>query len=199
MYRRTLPDGQDFVVRLSTEPYATVFRLSWTAPTGSAKRCLGDHAVFLGVPGDIGSWGPAWVAAPWFDAAVPTQPAVLLSSMWAAEDTVPATELLVVRTVDPTAAVAQISQRHALLVDRSVPLDRRPADLLDDDTGVQAAIAALDDSPALPVCAEPADDRAALDAGVGGGVAGVGEPSDAVHGQRRLPSALPVLRIHEGG
>ncbi|HEX4983508.1 MAG TPA: hypothetical protein VFV63_17510 [Ilumatobacteraceae bacterium] len=245
VYRRTLPDGQDFVVRLSTESYAAVFGLSWTAPTGSAEQCLGDHAAFLGVPGDIGSWGSAWVAAPWSDTADPTQPAVLQSSMRAAEDTVPATQFLVVRTAadaaevvllsgggseldrapvangvamvmldpqtqdegqtvtmlrvvtvatdgqhsapsplmplppgssgqsdcgpgpppqrpipaagvqptDPAAAEAQIRQRHALLVDRSVPADHKPNDLLDDDTGVQTAIASLDDGPYRDVAA----------------------------------------------
>jgi hypothetical protein len=245
IYRRTLPDSQDFVVRLSTESYATVFGLSWTAPTGSAEQCLGDHAVFLGVPGDIGSWGSAWVAAAWFDAADPTQPPVLLSAMRAAEDTVPPTEFLVVRTAadaaevvllssdgseldrapvangvamvladpqaqnegqtvtvlrvvtvatdgqhsapsplaplpaglsgpsdcgpgdppqrplptagvqpaDPAAAAAQIRQRHALLVDRSVPAGQKPADLLDDDTGVQAAFASLDNGPYRDVAA----------------------------------------------
>jgi hypothetical protein len=30
------------------------FGLTWRAPTGSAERCLGDRAAFLGVPGDIG-------------------------------------------------------------------------------------------------------------------------------------------------
>ena len=34
IYRPALPDGQDFVVRRSAESYATVFDLSWTAPTG---------------------------------------------------------------------------------------------------------------------------------------------------------------------
>jgi len=237
IYRRRLPDGQNFVVRLSTQSYATVFGLTWTAPTGSADMCLGDHAVFLGVPGDIGPWGSAWVASAWFDDPKPTQPAVLQSSMWAAENTVPATEFLVVRVdadaaeivlaasdgteldralvvnaiamvvvdprakgagetvndlsvmvvakdgqqsaltplappghkappdcgpgeppqrplpasgaqpADPDTAAAQIRQRHSLLVDRSVPAEGKPADLLNDDTGVQSAIAKMDAGP----------------------------------------------------
>ncbi|MEO8266548.1 MAG: hypothetical protein ABI706_13695 [Ilumatobacteraceae bacterium] len=235
IYRRALPNGDDFVARLSTEPYATVFGLNWTAPTGSATECLGDHAMFFGVPGRVGFWGSAWVASPWFDDTISTQPMVLQSSMSAAENTVPATQYLVVRThgdaaeivlssiagaeldrsdvingiamvvvepnaqddsqtvtdlqvtvvakdglpsatsrlapfapnvpaecgpgeapqrplpepgaqpADSGAATTQIRQRHALLVDRSVPTSRKPADLLDDDMGVQDAIAALDE------------------------------------------------------
>ena len=349
IYRRALPDGQDFVVRRSAESYATVFDLSWTAPTGSAEQCLGDHAMFFGVPGDIGSWGSAWVAAAWFDAAHPTQPAVLHSSMSAAEDSVPATEFLVMRTAadvaevvllardgreldrapaangvamvmvepqaqndgqtvtvlrvstvatdgqhsapspllpplaassgqadcgpgdppqrplpgagaqpaDPATADAQIRRRLALLADRSVPADQKPADLLDDDTGVRAAIALLDDGPYRDVAASAvyAIDELVFTApteawfrytittssstygdrfgiavfngdvwqitraticqdlalalspclpnppiveptstpGVGSRMAGVDQPSDAVHGQRRLSSALAVL------
>jgi hypothetical protein len=236
LYRRTLPDRHDFVVRISTESYATVFGMTWSAPTGSAEACLGDHAVFLGVPGDVGPWGSAWTAAPWFDEADPTQPAVLQSSM-SSDFTVAATEYLVVRTdadaaevvllspdgteldrsmvanriaalmVDPRAkgegqtvndlivvvvakdgqqsapsplsptarsvsadcspgdppprplpaageqpanpdgAATEIRQRHALLVDLSVPSNLKPNDLLDDDTGVFDARATLDTSP----------------------------------------------------
>lgn len=236
LYRRTLPDGHDFVVRLSTESYAAVFGLTWSAPTGSAEACLGDHAVFLGVPGDVGPWGSAWTAAPWFDEADPTQPAVLQSSM-SSDFTVAATQYLVVRTdadaaevvlsspddteldrstvanriamlmvdpqakgegqtvndfsvvvvakdgqqsapsplsptarsvsadcspgdppprplpaageqpANPDAAATEIRQRHALLVDLSVPSNLKPADLLDDYTGVSDAIATLDTSP----------------------------------------------------
>jgi hypothetical protein len=58
-----------------------------------------------------------------------------------------------VQPADPAAAAAQIRQRHALLADRSVPADLRLADLLDDDTGVQAAIASLDDSPSREAAA----------------------------------------------
>ena len=234
IYRRALPNGDDFVTRLSTESYATVFGLTWTAPTGSAEECLGDHAMFSGVPGHVGFWGSAWVASPWFDDTMSTQSVVLQSSMSAAENTVPATEYLLVRTqgdatelvlsslagteldrstvanglamvvvepqaqgegqtvndlqvtvvakdgrssapsrlapfianvpadcspgeapqrplpepgmqpVDSDAAATLIRQRHGLLVDHSVTADHKLADLLDDDTGVQDAIAALD-------------------------------------------------------
>ena len=44
-----------------------MFGLVWNAPTGSAEMCLGDHALFLGVPGVIGAWGSAWVADAWAD------------------------------------------------------------------------------------------------------------------------------------
>ena len=233
IYRRPLPNGRDFVLRLSTESYAKVFGLTWSAPTGSADTCLGDHAVFLGVPGDVGPWGSAWVASPWLDDPKPTQPAVLQSAMSAAELTAPATQYLVLRTVpdaaqavllasdgtevdrarvsnsvamlvvapeaqgegetvndlrvivisadgeqsapvrlapaawdppsgcsagdppqrplprsgvqpaDPAGAEAQIRDRYALLVNASVPADQKPSDLLDDDTGVQSAIAVM--------------------------------------------------------
>ena len=166
--------GEDFVVRLSTQSYVTVFGLSWFASTGSAEECLGNHAMFFGVPGHVGFWGSSWVSSPWFDETIPTQAVVLLSSMSAAENTNPATTYLVVRTrddasaatipagcspgdppprplpehgaqpADSDAAATQIRQRHALLVDRSVPFDQKPADLLDDDTGVHDAIATLD-------------------------------------------------------
>lgn len=234
IYRRALPNGQDFVVRVSAESYATVFGLRWTAPTGSADACLGNHAVFLGVPGHIGPWGSAWIAGAWFDAIDPAQPVVLQASMSAADNTIPTPQYLVVRTAadasevvlssmdgtqldrstvtngiamlvvdaqalgegqtmndvrvtvvtadgqslapspltpstanipsdcgpgkppprplpqpgvqpdDPDAAATQIRQRHALLVDLSVPFDQKPANLLDDDTGVQDALATLD-------------------------------------------------------
>ena len=45
---------------------------------------------------------------------------------------------------DPATAEAQIRERHALLVDMSVPFADKPADLLDDRTGVQDATARLD-------------------------------------------------------
>jgi hypothetical protein len=45
---------------------------------------------------------------------------------------------------DPVAAEAQIRARHALLVDRSVSRDAKPDDLLDDDTGVEDAVAQVD-------------------------------------------------------
>ena len=243
IYRRVLPDGQDFVVRLSSASYAEVFGLTWNAPTGSADICLGDHALFLGVPGDVGYWGSAWVAATWFDEPKPTQPVVLQASMSSAINTTPATQFLVVRTVadaaevilaasdgteldrapvsnniamlvvapqlkgeeetvndlgvvvvatdghqaaplpltwpesvapsecDPgdqpqrplppsgaqpanaDAAAASIRQRHALLVDRSVPADQKPTDLLDDNTGVQPAIAKMDAGPYRDIAA----------------------------------------------
>ena len=232
IYRRALPDGHDFVVRLSTDTYATVFGLTWKAPTGSAQ-CLGDHAVFVGVPGDVGYWGSAWVAGPWFDQTSPSLPVVMQESMSAAANTVPATRHLVLRTSsdagevvlvsragvefdrstvvngvamvvvgpealsgdpvmsdlrvtvvakdgqvsapsplvlaawkaaadcgpgeaplrplpepgvqpeDPATAQAQIRERYAVLVDQSTPTAQKPADLLDDNSGVQEAIAGL--------------------------------------------------------
>src|SRR5258706_8758011 len=48
--RRGLSNGQNSAVRLSAKSHASGFGRSWTAPTGSAKPCLGDHAMFLGVP-----------------------------------------------------------------------------------------------------------------------------------------------------
>ncbi len=48
---------------------------------------------------------------------------------------------------DPDASDAQIRGRHALLVDRSIPFDQKPTGLLDDDTGVQDAIATMDAGP----------------------------------------------------
>jgi hypothetical protein len=44
----------------------------------------------------------------------------------------------------PGTAEAQIRARHALLVDRSVAADDKPDDLLDDDTGIQDAVAQVD-------------------------------------------------------
>ena len=220
-----------------------MFGLVWNAPTGSAEMCLGDHALFLGVPGVIGAWGSAWVADAWADDPNLTQPAVLQSSMSAAGNTFPATGHWLIRTdsdvaevivasssgaeldrtpvsnglsmvivgpqalaedetvndlsvivvgndgkqstltslappdnstppecapgdpprrplptagvqpQNPAAAAAQIRERHALLVDRSVPADQKPADLLDDDTGVQTAIALMDAGPYSDVAA----------------------------------------------
>lgn len=234
LYRRPLPDGHDFVVRLSTESYASVFGLVWNAPTGTAEKCLGDRALFLGVPGVIGWWGSAWTADKWFDEPTTAQPAELQASMMTADNpNAPAGYLVVrintaaaevvlsasdgtevdrarvangiamvvmperalgegetvnnisvvvvaadgqqsaplpltpperttspecgpgeqpvrslpaagVQPADSTAATAQIRQRYALLVDRSIPADQKPSDLLDDYTGVQAAIAGMD-------------------------------------------------------
>ena len=62
IYRRTLPDGHVFVARLSSGTYASLFDEEWRAPTGSADECLGDRAVFIGVPDTIGYWGSAWVS-----------------------------------------------------------------------------------------------------------------------------------------
>lgn len=243
IYRRTLPDGDEFVVRLSTESYATVFGFNWLAPTGSAELCLGDHAVFLGVPDRFGGWGSAWVAAPWYDRTDPSLPVALQSTMQAAGDPTVAPQYLLVRAdtasdgatevvlsetdgteldrstvsngvavlvletegfrsiddvrvslvtpdgtksqrepiasgeqvvsaecgpgeapprplpepgrqpTNPTAAEAQIRQRHALLVDQSIPFDEKPAGLLDDATGVQDAIARMDAGPCRDVAA----------------------------------------------
>lgn len=83
---------------MSTESYADVFGMKWTAPTGSADQCLGDHAIFTGVPGLIGSWGSAWVAHAWFDAPSPAQPAEVQSSMIAAGDSLPPVEYWLLRT-----------------------------------------------------------------------------------------------------
>jgi hypothetical protein len=44
---------------------------------------------------------------------------------------------------DPDAARAEILERFELLWDRSVPSDDKPADLIDDDEGVDAAVAAI--------------------------------------------------------
>src|SRR5258706_2889588 len=118
IYRRGLSNGQIFVVRLSAESYASVFGLGWSAPTGSAEACLRDHAMFFGVPGDIGPWGSAWVAAPWFDETNRSQPAVLQSSMSPAENTAPTTRYLVVRT-DADAAGVVLSSTDGIELDRS--------------------------------------------------------------------------------
>ncbi|MCU1390057.1 MAG: hypothetical protein JWL72_3395 [Ilumatobacteraceae bacterium] len=100
IYRRVLPDGHDFVVRLSDETYATVFGLTWTAPTGSAATCLGDRAVFIGVPGQIGAWGSAWVVSPWFDQMDPAQPVGWEATMTAADTTSGPTQYILLRTGD---------------------------------------------------------------------------------------------------
>ena len=237
IYRRTLPNGDEFVARLSDATYASVFGLEWHAPTGSADECLGDHAVFIGVPARVGYWGSAWVADRWTDDLDLSQP-VVVASMMAAEGgamvdpTVDTATHVLVRTapevrqvvvVDPAgnetdradavsglamvrapaswsdagpprlavvnadgaqgepvpfeyawndagtddacspgpapqqplptageqppdarSAEKQIRQRHALLVDRSIPADDKPDDLLDDDTGVADAVAQVD-------------------------------------------------------
>lgn len=231
IYRRALPDGHDFVARLSNGSYASVFGMVWNAPTGTAETCLGDGALFVGIPGVMRSWGSAWTATRWFNALRSTQPAVLQTTM-AIDETSPgaymvvrvdtdATELalfagdgtevdrapvshsiavvvmppeaweegetvenLTVRLTaadgtesapvpltyrdqtalpecgpgeapvlalpapgnqpaDPAAAEALIRDRYALLVDQSIPADQKPSDLLDDYTGVQAAIAGM--------------------------------------------------------
>jgi hypothetical protein len=231
IFRRPLESGRDFVVRLSDATYAHVFGLTWVAPTGSADLCFGDHAMFLGVPGEIGWWGSAWTATSWFDEPTPPGVPTLQASMSAAGDgdgaglppeyllirlptdsteavleTADGTELdrssadlgltmlimrhgpagderiddLRVRLVgidgqaslpqplavaaparpsecgpgeaprrplpqpgaqpaDPIEAEAAIRDRLALLVDPTIPADQKPQDLLDDDTGVQAA------------------------------------------------------------
>lgn len=230
IYTRTLPDGNDFVARISSDSYADVFGMVWNAPTGSAEECLGEHALFIGVPGQIGGWGSAWTAWRWSDAPL-SQPAGLWASMSSAEPldfpsrygllvTGPDASEVVLTTkegleidrtaaingvamvitklgaddvyedlrvvvidsagqpsaatplsyvdlvevpgcdpgeqpvqplpaagdqpADPAAAEAQIRERHALLVDRSVAGSDKPADLLDDNTGVQDATARVD-------------------------------------------------------
>ncbi len=81
IYRRTLPNGDVFVARLSDDSYASVFGIDWTAPTGSADACLGDHAVFIGVPARVGYWGSAWVASKWTDQVDVSRPLVVASMM----------------------------------------------------------------------------------------------------------------------
>lgn len=100
IYRRTLPDGHDFVVRLSDDSYATVFGLTWTAPTGSATTCLGDRAVFIGVPDEIGAWGSAWVASPWYEQTDPVLPARWQATMSAADDGTFRTQYVLIRATD---------------------------------------------------------------------------------------------------
>jgi hypothetical protein len=243
VYRRTLPTGEDFVAMVSDRTYASLFGIEWRAPTGSADDCLGDRAVFIGVPPGIGWWGSAWVATRWFDEVDLTTPVVVASMQPASFDvaTVPpsgnavvdpglhvllrvspgvaeviastgsgaeidraevvnglamivapsyfvAEEVPTIRLVstdgrigesapidfdsqyeqrpdppsgpcgpgdppvlslpepgaqpdDPARAEREIRQRHALLVDRSIPADSKPPALLDDDTGVDAAVA----------------------------------------------------------
>lgn len=230
IYSRDLAGAQHFVARLSTESYAELFGMTWNAPTGSAEQCLGEHAVFLGVPDTVGYWGSAWVAWRWYEKddahlatlqasmgtddaystvylLFQTDPAVaqlvLLSSggieldratvvdgvvMLVAvqqlqaegstvgdlsvatiaadgEQSAPVSVSTTWRTTptecgagdppvqqlpspgaqpaNPDGAAAQIRGRHALLVDQSVPADQKPVDLLDDYTGVQAAIDGL--------------------------------------------------------
>lgn len=237
LYRRSLPDGQEFAIRVSDASYASVFGMVWNAPTGSAEACLGDHALFFGIPSVMRSWGSAWTAERWFNEQRSTQPVVLQSSMAIDENsplpgayfvlrtTTDAAEIVLfasdgtqvdrapvsnelavavmpseawregdiidkmtVRLVaadgqesapvqlsygdqtypaecgpgeppqrslpaageqpaDPEAAEAQIRERHALLIDRSLAADEKPADLLDDNTGVDDAIAVMDDGP----------------------------------------------------
>ena len=237
LYRRSLPDGQEFAIRLSDASYASVFGMVWNAPTGSAEACLGDRTVFFGVPGVMRSWGSAWTATRWFIELRSTLPVVLQSTMAIDENSQSPGGYFVLRTAtdapeiilfasdgiqvdrapvangvamvvmppqafrdgetvenltvklvdldgrlsapvpltyvdqttppecgpgeppqrslppageqpaDPEAAEAQIRERHALLIDRSVSADEKPSDLLDDDTGVQTAIAVMDDGP----------------------------------------------------
>ncbi|MCU1399241.1 MAG: hypothetical protein JWN62_2350 [Acidimicrobiales bacterium] len=118
VYRRPLPTGRDFVLRSSTESYAEVFGLTWSAPTGSADTCLGDHAALFGVPGDVGPWGSAWVASPLWDDPQPTQPAALVAAMSAAESTIPSTEYLVIR-VGTGAAEAVLVSSDGTELDRA--------------------------------------------------------------------------------
>ena len=237
VYRRTLPTGNDFVVELSDSTYAEVFGLTWSAPTGTADMCLGDHALFMGVPGEVGWWGSAWVAHVWSDQFVepdlyeavgivgwmgsgvemsdrsveflllranPGVSDVILSLGDGTEiDRATVSNGLAMVTVDagvrddesqrgglvatsldpdgrsfgprpltyasieppsecgpgdlpprplppagdqpsdPVGAEQEIRDRHALLVNRSIPESDKPADLMDDDTGVDDAVAEL--------------------------------------------------------
>ncbi len=238
VYRRTLDDGVDVVARISSATYATVFGIGWYAPTGSADTCLGDHALFLGVPGRTGWWGSAWTVVPWYDDPVPaglvryvhTMPAVdpsggdaagsarlllvqtapdatevvlassdghevdraevvgglavlqydvatdpaapfadlltVVSADGAADETMLTTDVGVerpecgpgdpperplpdagVQPSDPQPAREAIVDRLLTLVDTSVPWGDKAEGLLDDDTGIAAAIAGLATSP----------------------------------------------------
>lgn len=232
IYSRTLPDGHEFVARLSNGSYADLFGYSWTAPTGSAELCLGDHALLIGVPGVVGWWGSAWTSSKWFNDILSTQPLTVQSTMEIGDNS-PAGTYLVLRTdtdssevillssvgteidraplvnglavvvmppdawqdggsildlaaqlvgvdgqssaptqlsygdqtypaecgpgeapvrtlptagaqpADASTAEAQIRERYALLVDQTIPSDEKPTDLLDDDTGVDSAVATL--------------------------------------------------------
>jgi hypothetical protein len=237
IYRRELDDGRAVVARLSDETNASFFDVSWNAPTGNGDECIGDHALLLGVPGEVGFWGSAWTTQPWYDDPATEQSVAIVAS---APDAQPGKESVLFHLVrtsaevaelvlvgpdgreadrvdvvdglavlrersldvsadpedaqgpqirvfradgtesdpvpmwdvyfspdipeqctpgdppppnlpppgeqpdDPVAAEAQIRARHALLVDRSVARDAKPDDLLDDDTGVEDAVAQVD-------------------------------------------------------
>ncbi len=131
IYRRTLSSGEDFVVRLSAEPYATVFGLVWKAPTGSAELCLGDHAVFLGVPGHFGGWGSAWVTQPWYDSE-PAEPVAVRASMQAAGAANPPTEYLLLQT-ETEATEVVLSTREGSELDRVAVVDGLAMIIVDPD------------------------------------------------------------------
>lgn len=86
IYQRTLPNGDVFVARVSEEPYSSVFGIEWRAPTGSAEECLGDRALFIGVPARVGWWGSAWVVGRWFDDLDASHPYVVASMSPAVDD-----------------------------------------------------------------------------------------------------------------
>ncbi len=152
IYRRTLPGGEDFVVRLSSESYASVFGLTWRAPTGSAELCLGDHALFLGVPGRIGSWGSAWVAAPWFDREL-SEPVALQASMAAADEAIPSAEHLLVRT-DGDASEVVLTTADGTELDRTSVVDGLAMVVVESDVQAEGPI-----TDALQVMITMADGR----------------------------------------
>lgn len=69
--QRTLPNGMDVEVRRSNDTYADLFGIEWDAPTGTARKCLGDAALFVPNPGadpaTTDSFDSAWSVVPWWD------------------------------------------------------------------------------------------------------------------------------------
>jgi hypothetical protein len=117
VYRRALPSGFDVAVRLSSRPYASVFGLTWNAPTGSAEECLGDRAMFLGEPGHIGSWGSAWTGHAWTDSVDSARPVVLRGFMRAAGDAMRTPTYAAVSTRDDIGSIV-LSNEHGDELDR---------------------------------------------------------------------------------
>ncbi|MEO6124285.1 MAG: hypothetical protein ABIR32_11300 [Ilumatobacteraceae bacterium] len=159
IYRRTLANGRDLVVRRSNGTYATVFGFSWTAPTGSAAECLGDHAVFLGVPGDIGPSGSAWTASTWFDEIANDAPVLVETSM-SAGPSAPGDQYLLLR-VDAATDLVVLASADGTVIDNApavdgisaVVLDQKAADNPDGWSGLTltATTAAGQQSAATPI------------------------------------------------